>query len=209
MSMSVGASSYSAAWQQNSHRCGNRPPPPSAENLASQIFSNLDSGNKGYLSETDLENAFSSIGQTGSTGQSGTTSSSTSEADNLMKSLDTNADGKVSQDELAAALKQAFSGHDRGQFAMRMAAQGMGPSASGDPDGDGDNDQGLTRDQLTQMASTLQGTGSNTGTSAATDSTGNSVGNLTQELMALVKTFGQQSAASSGASVDSLLSVSA
>ena len=174
MSMSVGASGYSTAWQQNSHRYGNRPPPPDAEKLASQIFSNLDSGNKGYLSETDLANAFSSISQTGSTSQSGTTTSSTSEADNLMKSLDTNADGKVSQDELTAALQQAFSGHDRGQFAMRMAAQGMGPSASGNPDGDGDHDQGLK-----------------------------------QELMALTKTFGQQSATSSGAAVDSLLSVSA
>ena len=66
--------------------------------MASVLFSKLDTKSQGYIEKSDLETAFSQISSTTSS------SSSTTSADDVFSALDTNSDGKVTQDELASVL---------------------------------------------------------------------------------------------------------
>lgn len=63
--------------------------------LAKELFAQLDTSGKGYLQASDLESAFSSV----------TSSSSTTSADEVFTSLDSNSDGKVTQEELTRTLQ--------------------------------------------------------------------------------------------------------
>lgn len=104
----------------------------------SALFSKLDTSNKGYLSESDLESAFSKVSSS---------SDSTSQADALFKELDSNNDGQVSQDEFSTGLQNLASQLDS-QF---LQSKFHGHRSNSSSDG---TDQGLTKDQLTQIAAT-------------------------------------------------------
>ncbi len=64
--------------------------------VASNMFANLDTTNKGYLEEEDFQSAFSSI------------SVSEDEQVSLFSQLDSDADGKVTEDEMVYSLEQIF-----------------------------------------------------------------------------------------------------
>jgi len=118
----------------------------SASSWANTLFSQLDTSNKGYLSESDLSTAFSSLTNTGS--------DSASSASKLFSSLDSNKDGKVTKDELASTLQSLTDQLNSQLDASRMAGamgQGMPPPP---PSGTGQDDSGLTQDQMTSIAST-------------------------------------------------------
>jgi len=148
-----------------------------AAKMAENLFSKLDSKNQGYVSQSDLETAFSQV--SGSDSSSSTTStSSNSEADALFKSLDGDGDGKLTETELSDGLKNLMS-----QLDSQM--QYMGKSGFGESEGQGhgaghgghggpggmsgmppppppsgasgtdDTDTGYTQDQLTSMASEI------------------------------------------------------
>lgn len=125
---------------------------------ANTLFTRLDTSNKGYVSKTDLESAFSQI----ATKTAGSNSSdATAIADKLFAALDSNGDSQVTQDELTSGLKKLASQMDSHFNAHRMQQAGQGGMPPPPPpggDGDGDKDDGLTKDQLTTMAADVSST---------------------------------------------------
>jgi len=114
---------------------------PDPAKMAEELFSKLDTKGQGYLEKTDLETAFSKIGDSGS--------SSSNAADQMFAKLDGNGDGKVTKEEMSATLQQIASQLDGPFPRMRMQGQGDTPP----PPQDGQQvDEGFTKDQLTTMA---------------------------------------------------------
>ncbi|HTJ97066.1 MAG TPA: EF-hand domain-containing protein [Rhodocyclaceae bacterium] len=162
MSTSIGsATTYSSAYTSiNLNR--NK---ANTDKLAESLFSKLDTKNQGYISQSDLESAFSSVGSTSS---SSSTSDSTSTADALFKKLDSDGDGKVTESELSSALQKAAD-QLSAQFDSQRVHGGGHPHGAGGPppgpppsDSNSSEDTGFTQDQLTAMAND-----SNTDTNAA------------------------------------------
>ncbi len=170
MAMSIGStSSYASALNQTT-----RPPRLDPSKMAENLFSKLDTQNKGYLDTADFANALQGLSSKTSTSSTTTASTSTSgtgltasstntsssvSADQVLSALDTNGDGKVTKDEISSNLKKMAAELDSQFNAMRMAqaggqAGGMPPPPPRDSDRDGDNDAGMSKDQLTQVAST-------------------------------------------------------
>lgn len=168
MAMSIGStSSYASALNQTT-----RPPRLDPSKMAENLFSKLDTQNKGYLDTADFANALQGLSSktstssttTASTSGTGLTASSTNtntsvSADQVLSALDTNGDGKVTKDEMSSNLKKMAAELDSQFNAMRMAqaggqAGGMPPPPPRESDRDGDNDAGMSKDQLTQVAST-------------------------------------------------------
>ena len=81
-----------------------RPQRPSAEEMASDLFSKLDSSGKGYIQESDLESALSAI--IGSSSSSNTDSTGTASASEIFSQLDSDGDGKVTEDEMASGFQK-------------------------------------------------------------------------------------------------------
>jgi len=119
----------------------------SVSSWASTLFSQLDTSKKGYISESDLSSAFSAL-DTGN-------SNSSSSASKLFGTLDSNNDGKVTQDELASTLQslsdQLNSQYDASRMASAMSNSMPPPPPPSDNSGE---DSGLTKDQLSSIAST-------------------------------------------------------
>lgn len=169
MAMSIGStSSYASALNQTT-----RPPRLDPSKMAENLFSKLDTQNKGYLDTADFANALQGLSSktstsstttastsgTGLTASSTTNTSSSVSADQVLSALDTNGDGKVTKDEMSSNLKKMAAELDSQFNAMRMAqaggqAGGMPPPPPRESDRDGDNDAGMSKDQLTQVAST-------------------------------------------------------
>lgn len=137
---------YSAAMMQGMGGGPRAMKRPNADQMAEQIFSKLDTDNQGYLEVSDFSAAL---------GDSSSSSDSLS-ADELFSSLDSDSDGKVTKDELSSRLK-ALSDELDSQFnAMRTqdmsGMQGMGGMPPPPPPPN-DEDEGLSQDQISQMAS--------------------------------------------------------
>jgi Ca2+-binding EF-hand superfamily protein len=111
-----------------------------ASQMASLLFSKLDTKSQGYLEKSDLESAFSQISSTTSG------SSSTTSADDVFSALDTNSDGKVTQDEFATVLAKLRDSVSS-QFSSGQM-QGAGGMAPPPPPA---NDAGFTKDELTSQ----------------------------------------------------------
>ncbi|MCB4811875.1 EF-hand domain-containing protein [Methylovorus menthalis] len=121
----------------------------STSQIASSLFSKLDTKSQGYIEKTDLESAFSSI-----------SSDSSSNVDDLFSALDSDSDGKVTKDEMTSGIDNLLSGLNSQFDSMRMQG-GMG--GSGGPQGmppppppqggEGTEDTGLTKDEVTSIAS--------------------------------------------------------
>ena len=119
---------------------------PSSSEIASKLFSQLDTKNQGYIEKSDFESAFSKI--TSSSSSTGS-SSSTSSADELFSALDSNGDGKVTKDEMTNVLDQLSQNMLNSQSA---GAQGMGNMPPPPPPA---NDAGFTKDELTSQLSEI------------------------------------------------------
>jgi Ca2+-binding EF-hand superfamily protein len=105
---------------------------PSSSNMAEELFSNIDTSNKGYIEQADLESAMSSLSD----------SSGMMSSEELFSALDSDSDGKITQDELAASFENAAA-------EMRVRGHGeMGP-----PPPPQEEDEGFTAEQLSEMAS--------------------------------------------------------
>lgn len=118
----------------------------SVSSWTSTLFSQLDTSNKGYISESDLSSAFSLL-------DSNASDASTS-ASKLFSSLDNNNNGKVTEDELASTL-QALSDQLNSQYDASRMASAMGHGMPPPPPAEGNQDDaGLTEDELTSIAST-------------------------------------------------------
>lgn len=119
----------------------------STSQIASSLFSKLDTKSQGYIEKTDLESAFSSI-----------SSDSSSNVDDLFSALDSDSDGKITKDEMTSGIDNLLSGLNSQFDSMRMQGgmggsggpQGMPPPPKG---GEGQEDTGLTKDEMTSIAS--------------------------------------------------------
>lgn len=109
-----------------------------ASQMASMLFSKLDTKSQGYLEKSDLAAAFSQI-----TSNASQNASSTS-ADDVFTALDSNSDGKVTKDEFAsvlAKLQESVSSQFGGQM---HGPGGMPPPPPAD-------DAGFTKEELTSQ----------------------------------------------------------
>ena len=123
-----------------------RPQRPSAEEMASDLFSKLDSSGKGYIQESDLESALSAI--IGSSSSSNTDSTGTASASEIFSQLDSDGDGKVTEDEMASGFQKLADALDSQFEQSRM--QGAMP-----PPPPPQNDTGFTKDELTEQLSEI------------------------------------------------------
>jgi len=124
------------------HGAGGRPRPDPAQ-MADKLFGALDTDNQGYIEESDLASALSSI-----------SGSDSSNAADLFASLDSDSDGKVTRDEFSSALQSAASQLDAQFDEMRMQG-GMPPPPP--PPGD---DAGFSKDELSDQLAEIGDTDS-------------------------------------------------
>ncbi len=101
--------------------------------MASLLFSKLDTKSQGYLEKSDFASAFSNI----------TSGSNDNSVDDVFSALDTNSDGKVTESEFSSTLAK-LQQELEGQFSqMRMnGMNGMPPPPPPQ------NDAGFTKDEL-------------------------------------------------------------
>lgn len=106
--------------------------------MASLLFSKLDTRNQGYIEKNDLASAFSQL-----------TSGSDNSVDNVFATLDSDSDGKVSESELSTVLSQLQEQLD-GEFnRMRMQGGPSGPQGMGGmPPAPPADDAGFTEEEL-------------------------------------------------------------
>ncbi|MBK8320866.1 MAG: EF-hand domain-containing protein [Betaproteobacteria bacterium] len=109
-----------------------------ASQMASQLFSRLDTKSQGFIEKSDLASAFSQI--------SAKAEESTSSVDDVFTALDGNSDGKVTKDEFASVLAQLQEQMDSQR--MQGGAHGAGGMPPLPPPGD---DAGFTKDGLTSQ----------------------------------------------------------
>ncbi len=109
--------------------------------MASTLFSKLDTKSQGYLEASDFVTAFNQIGS----GSASTT------AEEVFAALDSDSDGKVTESEFAQTLSK-LQEELEGQFSqMRMAGMtGQGPQGMSGmpPPPPPPNDEGFTQEEL-------------------------------------------------------------
>lgn len=120
---------------------------PDPSQMASKLFSKLDSKNQGYIEKSDLQSAFDQISSSGK-------APSSASVDEVFKKLDGDGNGKITEQEMSDSLTKMAAQLDSQFNSMRMSGKGgmhgMGGMMGG-THGMGGSD-GLTKDQLTGMA---------------------------------------------------------
>lgn len=117
---------------------------PDPSQMASKLFSKLDTENNGYLQQSDLQTALDKIG--------GSEASSES-VSQLFSKLDGDGDGKITKDEMTEGFKKLSEQLDNEFNTMRMQGgmQGgmgaMGGMPPGPPPG-GAGDAGFSKEEL-------------------------------------------------------------
>lgn len=128
---------------------------PDPGQMAEDLFAKLDTQGQGYIDKNTLENALGSMSST---------DSNTASVDDIFGALDSDGDSKITKDEMSAGIKKLAEGLqsqvDQMRFGGAGQAGGMPPPP---PPGD---DAGMSKDQLTQMASDASAAGN---TQAASD----------------------------------------
>lgn len=107
--------------------------------LASTLFSKLDSKNQGYFDKLDLESALSGVSSLSDT-------EDTLGIDEVFGQLDGDSDGKVTQDELTSSLQKLADELNSQYNGMRMGQMGGMPPPP--PPAGGSADEGFTLDEL-------------------------------------------------------------
>lgn len=108
---------------------------PDPSQMASKLFSKLDTKGQGYIEQSDLQSAFDQIGG----------SSDSTDVANVFKQLDSDSDGKVTEDELSTTLTKLAEELDSQFNQSRLqAAGGMPPP----PPPGGADDAGFTKEEL-------------------------------------------------------------
>jgi len=90
--------------------------------LASSLFSKLDTKGQGYIDQSELQSAFD---QVDGDGQDATT-----DATNFMQAMDANGDGQISQQELSSGLQQVSDALNAQFDSARVARAGGNDSQS-------------------------------------------------------------------------------
>jgi len=149
---SVSGISTSSIASLYSEQTSQRRQKPDASTMAEDLFAKLDSTGKGYIEQSDLASALSSVSGLSSTSSS---TDSTSSASELFSQLDSDGDGKVTQDELKTSIQKLAESLDSQFDQMRMQG-GMQPP----PPPPSESDTGFTKDELTEQLSSIGSTDS-------------------------------------------------
>ena len=223
MSSVSGISSTYAAY---ANTYSTRRPNIDTSTMAEELFSKLDSTGKGYIEESDLASALSSLTSSSST-------SSSSSASDIFTQLDGDSDGKVTQDELSTGLAKLADSLNS-QFDQMRVDGGMPPPPPPPPSSSETSDSGFTKDELTaqleeigssdsQRSSLISsivdnfdaantnsdGVVSNaeamayeqsttSGSSSSTEATTSSDAQVFQQLMALMRAYGDSTTTTAG-----------
>ena len=121
--------------------------------MAEQLFSKLDTKGQGYLEKSDLEAAFA---QTSSGDSTSDSTSGAASVDEVFQALDSDSDGKLTQQEMSENLKKLSAAFDSQSNSMNMNGMGGGMSPPSPPPADGadsTDSAGFTKDELTSMIS--------------------------------------------------------
>lgn len=116
---------------------------PDPQQMANDIFTRLDTDNRGYIEQSDLTEALSKLDSTGNNNADIST-------EEMFAKMDGDGDGKVTQQEMAATFEQIASELD-GPFPRRRLQEQMPPPPP--PEGEAPADEGFTLEQLTEMSS--------------------------------------------------------
>lgn len=111
-----------------------------ASQIANSIFSKLDTSNKGYIEQTDLQSALSKLNG----------SDDSSSVEELFSALDSDSDGKLTESELSSGISKLL-GELNSQFNNMRVQGGMPPPP---PPQNEEDDEGYTQEELTSIAST-------------------------------------------------------
>ncbi len=126
----------------------NRPDPAA---MAQNLFSALDESGQGYLEKTDLQAAFEKVTSTSS---SSSIYSDDSDIDELFTQLDTDGDGKITEQEFTDSLAKIDAQINNLFANMRMneAMGDMPPPPPGEmPPPPPTNDEGFTLEELSSQ----------------------------------------------------------
>ncbi len=96
---------------------------PDPSKMVDDLFSKLDTTNKGYLEKSDLQSALSQLPSSGST-------SSSANVDEMFKKLDGNGDGKLTKDEMSSGMKKLADALDSQLNQIRMNGTSQGGSGN-------------------------------------------------------------------------------
>ncbi|MEW5788726.1 MAG: EF-hand domain-containing protein [Pseudomonadota bacterium] len=113
--------------------------------MASTLFSKLDSKNQGYVEQSDLESAFSTLGSSGAS------------AEQVFSTLDGDGDGKVTETEFSDSLQSLL---DELQGQMQASRGGAMSGMPPPPPPPSEGDAGLTQEELSTLAEEIAGTDS-------------------------------------------------
>lgn len=127
---------------------------PDPSKMVDNLFSKLDTTNKGYLSKSDLQSALSQLSgsdsssSTGSSSNTNSTNSSTT-VDEMFKKLDSNSDDKITKGEMSSGMKKLADTLDSQFNQMRMNGTSQGGS------GDSTTTSGMNRPDPSKMVDDL------------------------------------------------------
>lgn len=129
MVSSIGSSSVASLMQR-----------PDPSQMASKLFSKLDSKNQGYIEKSDLQSAFDQVSSSGNSG-------STASVDEIFKQLDGDGDGKVTKEEMSDSLTKLAEQMESQFNSMRTSGRG-GMGGMPPPPPQGADGAGFTKDEL-------------------------------------------------------------
>ena len=109
----------------------------------SSLFSKIDTTSKGYIEESDLASAFSSITST---------SSEDSSASDVFTQLDSDSDGKVTESEFSSGIQKLAEALDSQANQTRMEGAMPPPPP---PPTEASSDSGFTADELSEQLSEI------------------------------------------------------
>lgn len=113
---------------------------PDPSQMASKLFSRLDTKGQGFIEQSDLQSAFSQVFGNASSSQANDASSQ------LFSALDGDSNGKVTESEFSSGMQKLAEALDSQAFSSRMGAAGGMPPPP--PPGGGQDDAGFTQDEL-------------------------------------------------------------
>lgn len=115
---------------------------PDPSQMASKLFSKLDTKNQGYIEKGDLQSAFNQISGTGNSGN-------TASVDDIFSRMDSNGDGKVTKDEMTSSLQKLADQLDSQFNNMRASGKGSGMGGMPPPPPPQSSDgAGFSKDEL-------------------------------------------------------------
>ena len=113
---------------------------PDPSQMASKLFSRLDTKGQGFIEQSDLQSAFSQVFGNAASSQANDASSQ------LFSALDGDSNGKVTESEFSSGMQKLAEALDSQAFSSRMGGAGGMPPPP--PPGGGQDDAGFTQDEL-------------------------------------------------------------